>query len=88
MKKIIEGLAYVLGNDVDTDQIIPAEHLVYSLNDPEEKKNYWVLYKTNVGGANIPIFGRKWPKNAIASRILRFSGKNRMPIFANIQKLN
>ena len=40
MKKIIEGLAYVLGNDVDTDQIIPAEHLVYSLSDPEERKNY------------------------------------------------
>ena len=40
MKKIIEGLAYVLGNDIDTDQIIPAEHLVYSLSDPEEKKNY------------------------------------------------
>ena len=40
MKKIIEGLAYVLGNDIDTDQIIPAEHLVYSLSDPNEKKNY------------------------------------------------
>jgi 3-isopropylmalate/(R)-2-methylmalate dehydratase small subunit len=40
MNKIIEGFAYVLGNDVDTDQIIPAEHLVYSLSDPEERKNY------------------------------------------------
>jgi len=40
MKKKIEGRAYVLGNNVDTDQIIPAEHLVYSLSDPEEKKNY------------------------------------------------
>ena len=40
MKQIIEGKAYVLGNDIDTDQIIPAEHLVYSLSDPEEKKNY------------------------------------------------
>jgi len=40
MKKKIEGLAYVLGNDIDTDQIIPAEHLVYSLSDPEESKNY------------------------------------------------
>ena len=40
MKKVIEGIAYVLGNDVDTDQIIPAEHLVYSLSDPEERKNY------------------------------------------------
>jgi len=40
MKETIEGLAYVLGDDIDTDQIIPAEHLVYSLSDPEEKKNY------------------------------------------------
>ena len=40
MNKVIEGIAYVLGNDVDTDQIIPAEHLVYSLSDPEERKNY------------------------------------------------
>lgn len=40
MNKVIEGLAYVLGNDIDTDQIIPAEHLVYSLSDPEERKNY------------------------------------------------
>jgi len=30
----------VLGKNVDTDQIIPAEHLVYSLDDPEERKFY------------------------------------------------
>ena len=40
MKEKIEGKAYVLGNNVDTDQIIPAAHLVYSLSDPEERKNY------------------------------------------------
>lgn len=40
MDKVIEGIAYVLGDDIDTDQIIPAEHLVYSLTDPEERKNY------------------------------------------------
>ncbi len=40
MQKIIEGKAYVLGDNVDTDQIIPAEHLVYSLSDPEESKKY------------------------------------------------
>ena len=27
-------------DNIDTDQIIPAEHLVFSLSDPEEKKNY------------------------------------------------
>ena len=40
MKKKIQGRAFVLGNNIDTDQIIPAEHLVYSLSDPEERKNY------------------------------------------------
>ena len=40
MEKIISGKAFVLGNNVDTDQIIPAEHLVYSLSDPEESKLY------------------------------------------------
>jgi len=40
MKKIITGKAYVVGDAIDTDQIIPAEYLVYSLIDPEEKKLY------------------------------------------------
>ena len=40
MKHIISGKAFVLGNDIDTDQIIPAVHLVYKLDDPEEKKNF------------------------------------------------
>ncbi len=50
MKKVIEGIAYVLGNDVDTDQIIPAEHLVYSLSDPEERKNYGKFAMSGVPG--------------------------------------
>ncbi|MGE5313602.1 MAG: 3-isopropylmalate dehydratase [Acidobacteriota bacterium] len=40
LKTLIRGRAFVLGNDIDTDQIIPAAHLVYKLDDPEEKKNY------------------------------------------------
>lgn len=40
MNKIIKGKAYVLGDNIDTDQIIPAEHLVYSLSDEEESKKY------------------------------------------------
>lgn len=40
MQKVFKGKAYVLGDNIDTDQIIPAEHLVYSLSDPEESKKY------------------------------------------------
>jgi 3-isopropylmalate/(R)-2-methylmalate dehydratase small subunit len=36
----IKGKAFVLGKNIDTDQIIPAAHLVYSLDDPEERKFY------------------------------------------------
>ncbi len=56
MKKIIEGKAYVLGNNIDTDQIIPAEHLVYSLTDPEERMNYgkYALSGVPAEGAGLP----------------------------------
>lgn len=40
MKQVLRGKAYVLGHNIDTDQIIPAKHLVYSLADPEERKLY------------------------------------------------
>jgi len=40
MDKIIESKVYVLGDNIDTDQIIPAEHLVYSLKEVEESKMY------------------------------------------------
>jgi 3-isopropylmalate/(R)-2-methylmalate dehydratase small subunit len=39
-KEPIKGKAFVLGKNIDTDQIIPAAHLVYSLEDPEERKLY------------------------------------------------
>jgi 3-isopropylmalate/(R)-2-methylmalate dehydratase small subunit len=40
MQDIIRGKAYVVGDAIDTDQIIPAEHLVYSLTVPEERRMY------------------------------------------------
>lgn len=40
MEDAIRGKAFVLGDNIDTDQIIPAHHLVYSLSDPEERKLY------------------------------------------------
>ena len=60
MKKIIEGKAYVVGDSVDTDQMIPAEHLVYSLTDPEERKLYgrYAMSGVPVGEQGLP-FGDK-----------------------------
>lgn len=36
----ITGRVYVAGDNVDTDQIIPAKHLVYNTHSPEERKLY------------------------------------------------
>jgi len=36
----IKGKAFVLGENIDTDQIIPANHLVYNLDDAKERKLY------------------------------------------------
>lgn len=38
--KDIKGKVFVLGDNIDTDQIIPARHLVYDLDDPAERKLY------------------------------------------------
>ncbi len=40
MDSVIRGEAYVVGDAIDTDQIIPAEHLVYSLKRPDERRLY------------------------------------------------
>ena len=40
MIKKLQGKVYVLGNNIDTDQIIPAEHLVYSLTNEQEARQY------------------------------------------------
>lgn len=49
--KIVEGKAFVLGDDIDTDQIIPAQHLVYDLDDPEESKKYGTYALSGVPAA-------------------------------------
>ncbi|HEY2784823.1 MAG TPA: 3-isopropylmalate dehydratase [Fimbriiglobus sp.] len=40
METVIRGLAYVLGDNVDTDQIIPAQYLTYNPSIPAEYKMF------------------------------------------------
>src|ERR1700674_1774076 len=40
MQAIITGKAYVLGDNIDTDQIIPAQYLTYNPSIPEEYKQF------------------------------------------------
>ncbi len=40
MGEKIRGKAFVVGDNVDTDQIIPAMHLVYDPSDPQQRKLY------------------------------------------------
>lgn len=60
MDSFIKGKAYVLGDNIDTDQIIPAEHLVYSTSDPEELKKYghFALSSVPLEKAGLPDGGK------------------------------
>jgi 3-isopropylmalate/(R)-2-methylmalate dehydratase small subunit len=40
LQKIITGKAYVLGDNVDTDQIIPAQYLTFDPSIPEEYRQF------------------------------------------------
>lgn len=78
--KVIRGKAYILGDDIDTDQIIPAEHLVYSLDDPEESKKYgsFALSGVPLAQAGLPEGGTPFVKNGEWQSTFRIiiGGKN------------
>ncbi|HAR62738.1 MAG: 3-isopropylmalate dehydratase [Candidatus Margulisiibacteriota bacterium] len=40
MKSTIKGKVFILGDDIDTDQIIPANYLSYNPSIPEERKYF------------------------------------------------
>jgi 3-isopropylmalate/(R)-2-methylmalate dehydratase small subunit len=40
MQSVIRGKAYVLGDNIDTDQIIPAQYLTYNPSIPEEYRMF------------------------------------------------
>lgn len=51
MQPVIKGKAYVLGDNIDTDQIIPAEYLSYNPSDPRERKYFGMYANSGVPAA-------------------------------------
>lgn len=60
MKTTIKGSTFVLGHDIDTDQIIPANYLSYNPSIPEERK-YFGKYAM----AGVPLAQSGLPKGNI-----------------------
>ncbi len=56
MEQQIRGKAYVVGDNIDTDQIIPAEYLSYNPAIPEERKYFGMYAMSGVPsqGAGLP----------------------------------
>jgi 3-isopropylmalate/(R)-2-methylmalate dehydratase small subunit len=56
MESVITGKAYVLGDNLDTDQIIPAQYLSFNPAIPEERKFFGMYAMSSVppGQAGLP----------------------------------
>jgi 3-isopropylmalate/(R)-2-methylmalate dehydratase small subunit len=48
MQSVITGKAYVLGDNIDTDQIIPAQYLSFNPSIPEERKFFGMYAMSSV----------------------------------------
>ena len=48
MQSVITGKAYVLGDNIDTDQIIPAEYLSFNPAIPDERKFFGMYANSGV----------------------------------------
>src|SRR5947208_3000870 len=48
METVITGKAYVLGDNIDTDQIIPAQYLSFNPSIPEERKFFGMYAMSSV----------------------------------------
>jgi 3-isopropylmalate/(R)-2-methylmalate dehydratase small subunit len=51
MQSVIKGKVYVLGDNIDTDQIIPAQYLSYNPSDPAERKYFGMYANSGVPDA-------------------------------------
>jgi 3-isopropylmalate/(R)-2-methylmalate dehydratase small subunit len=80
MENIIRGKAYVLGDNIDTDQIIPAEFLSFNPALPEERKFFGMYANSGVPEAQAGLPNGKIrfvPENEFKSEFtIVIGGKN------------
>ncbi len=83
MEQVIRGKAYVLGDDIDTDQIIPAEYLVYNPSVPDERKQFGRMALVGVPPAqaglpagNTPFVDQSDPATTTSEYGIVIGGKN------------
>ena len=83
MQDTIEGKAYVLGDNIDTDQIIPAHFLMYNPAIPEERKQFGRFALCGVPDAqaglprgNIPFVDQSDQSNTRSAFSVVIGGKN------------
>ncbi len=83
MDKVITGKAYVLGDDIDTDQIIPAQYLMYNPAIPEERKQFGRFALSGVPEAqaglprgHVTFVDQTDPKNTSSPYRIVIGGRN------------
>jgi len=80
MQEVITGKAYVLGDNIDTDQIIPAQYLSFNPSIPEERKYFGMYAMSSVpaGQMGLPKGDVRFvPENEFKSEFrIVIGGKN------------
>src|SRR5512143_3941323 len=82
MLDTIRGRAYVLGDNVDTDQIIPAHYLMYHPAIPEERRMFGrfamsgvPLAQAGLPGGHVHFVDQSDPKNTRSGFSIVIGGK-------------
>ncbi len=73
MQQIITGKAYVLGDNVDTDQIIPAQYLTFNPSIPDEYKQFGKYALSSVPPSQSGLPKGRVPFHVAASSPLKAS---------------
>jgi 3-isopropylmalate/(R)-2-methylmalate dehydratase small subunit len=79
MNTTIKGKAYVLGDNIDTDQIIPAKFLAYNPSDPAERKFFGMYAMDGVpaGQQGLPFGDKRFvPVNSFKTEYTIVIGGN------------